>query len=397
LKHLHFDIISGISGDMTMAALLHLDPSQAALEQLKSAMQSMNLGEVSLSVETSQSNGITALRFNVDAQTAHHHHRSWKDIRELLEKADLSTAARQRAIEIFSGLAKVEAKIHGTSEQEVVFHEVGAVDSIADIVGCGLALEILKPDRITSAPPLLGSGVTRSQHGIIPVPAPATLELLTGIVTRGLELEAELTTPTGAAILSSQVDSFGSWPEMKILNVGYGAGSRTLDGRPNLLRVVFGETSTQPGDEILVEANIDDMNPEFFDHLMDRLLGSGAHDVWMQPVIMKKSRPAVTLSMLCHQDRLEELENILFKESSTIGVRRIPVTRRKLARRHETVDTRFGPVRLKISGEGDESWTVSPEYDDCRSLAQQSRVPIKEIYQAALAAWDDRSRNTDGT
>jgi uncharacterized protein (TIGR00299 family) protein len=375
---------------MTVAALLHVNPDQATVQHLQNVMQSMGLGEVSIETTTTQSHGITALRFIVTSTSPTHPHRPWRDIRKLLEKADLSAEARKRSIDIFLSLAKAEAEIHSTTPEEVIFHEVGAVDSIADVVGCSLAIEALNPDTITSSPPVLGRGVTRSHHGTIPVPAPATLELLKGIPTRGLEVEAELTTPTGAAILAAQVGSFTSWPDLKIQGIGYGAGSRTIEDRPNLLRVVFGEAQEHRRDEILVAANIDDMNPEFFEYLMDLLLGAGAHDVWMQPVIMKKSRPAVTLSMLCDEDSLEKLEGILLRESTTIGVRRIPVSRRKLARRRELVTTPFGEVRLKVSGEGDQVWTVSPEYDDCRSLAAKCKVPVKEVYQAALAAWKSK-------
>jgi len=256
-----------------------------------------------------------------------------------------------------------------------------------------LALDYLNVDKTTSSTPLLGRGITRSQHGPIPVPAPATLELMKGLPTRGLDVEAELTTPTGAAILASQVDVFTGWPDMEIERIGYGCGTRRIEGRPNLLRAVVGKLKTdEPGGELLVAANIDDMSPEYFEPLVERLLENGAHDVWMQPVIMKKSRPAVTLSLLCDESQVEGLERILFEESTTIGVRRIAVTRRKLARRHEPVKTPYGTVRMKVSGDGDAVLTVSPEHDDCKSLAADNRVPLKEVYRAALEAWSRGER-----
>jgi uncharacterized protein (TIGR00299 family) protein len=352
----------------------------------------MGLEDVEVASNEVRPHGIGAVRFTVSYQERGQPHRSWREVRALLDRAGLDPGARERAEAIFQRLAAAEARIHGTSEDEVVFHEVGAVDSIADIVGCAIALEQLKPDTITSSAPVLGGGTTRSHHGPIPVPSPATLELLKGIPTRGAGLDVELTTPTGAAILASQVGRFCSWPELRIAAIGYGAGTRELQDRPNLLRAILGESVAESkGEELLVEANIDDMNPEHYEHLMEQLLAGGAHDVWLQPVIMKKSRPAVTISVLCAEGRLEALEGILFRESTTIGVRRLPVWRRKLARRRDRVRTSFGDVHMKVSGEGGEDWTASPEYDDCRALALQHGVPLKAIFQAAMAAWHGKT------
>jgi pyridinium-3,5-bisthiocarboxylic acid mononucleotide nickel chelatase len=388
LKILHFDIVSGIAGDMTLGALLHLG---VPLDPLREAVRAMGLENISLEAKPASPNGIGAIRFQVHSGETGHEHRSWGDIRKLLGRAGLTPGARERAEDIFARLARVEGAIHGVDAQNVVFHEVGAVDSIADVVGVALALDFLGPDEISSSPTVLGHGLTKSQHGTIPIPAPATLELLKGIPARGTNLGVELTTPTGAAILASQVRRFSSWPDMILSRIGYGAGSRELEDRPNLLRVLLGEQKTeQTADEILLEANIDDMSPEYFDHLMERLLEAGAHDVWLQPVYMKKSRPAVTLSVLCNEGLLESLEKIVFTESTTIGLRRWVVTRRKLARRHETVQTAFGPVRIKVSGDGDQTMTASPEHDDCKKLAVSKKVPLKLVYEAAMQAWSGR-------
>lgn len=382
---LHFDIISGIAGDMTVGALLHLG---APLEPLRSALDAIGLSGVGLARRAASRNGIGCVEFVVDAPAETHAHRGWGEIRTLLSKAGLPPGARERAEAVFARLAEAEAAVHRRNPEDVQFHEVGAADSIADVVGCALAVDHLAPERITSSEPLLGHGVVNSRHGPIPVPAPATIELLKGVPTRSLALDAELTTPTGAAILVALVDEFGPWPRMTALEVGYGAGTRRIDGRPNLLRAVLGRAvAREGGAELLVESNIDDMSPEHFDYLMDKLIEAGAHDVWLQPVIMKKSRPAVTLSVLCDEEHREALERTIFEESTTIGIRRLAVARRKLARRSQTVQTDYGPVRVKIAGESGRVYTASPEYDDCRRLAAEHGVPLKTIYAAARAAW----------
>ncbi|MBW1807239.1 MAG: nickel pincer cofactor biosynthesis protein LarC [Deltaproteobacteria bacterium] len=384
MKILHFDNISGIAGDMAMGALLHLG---AGLDPLVEALQAMQLQGVGVSKAAAQAHGIGAIQFIVKQERKDYPHRSWQDIRGLIKKAGLPASARERAEGIFKKLAEAEALVHETDPEDIVFHEVGAVDSIADIVGCALAIDQFCPDQITSSPPVLGRGVVQSQHGPIPVPAPATLELLKSIPTRGLDIEGELTTPTGAAILASQVDKFTAWPSMVITKIGYGVGSKVFEGRPNVLRVVLGESPADQGDEFLVEANIDDMSPEMFEYLIACLFEAGAHDVWLQPVVMKKSRPAVTLAVLCDEKRLDSLERIIFIETTTIGLRRQKVERRKLSRRQESVQTDYGPVRIKIAGEGGEIWTASPEHDDCIKLAQENKVPLKTVYLQAMKAW----------
>ncbi len=350
----------------------------------------MGLAGVTLASEKVSVSGIGALRFVVGPDAGDEPHRSWADIQRLLEQAELSVGARRRAQDIFRRLAQAEATVHGVDPAQVHFHEVGAVDSIADIVGAALALDYFQADHISCAPILVGRGVVKCQHGFLPVPAPATAELLKALPSRGLDIEAELTTPTGAAIMAAQVDQCTPWPEMELEAIGYGAGTKSLPGRPNVLRVLLGQQTSVPGDEMVVEANIDDMSPEIYDHLLSRLFAQGAHDAWLTPIIMKKSRPAVTLTVLCHEAKLETLERIIFEETTTIGLRRHPVTRRKLPRKHETVSTAYGQVRIKIAGEGGEPWTVSPEHDDCRRCAEQKKVPLKEVYHAAMAAWRGR-------
>jgi len=383
VRVLHLDIISGISGDMTLGALVHLGFD---LEGLREALGRMGLDQVRICADVVRPQGIGAVRFSVACDAAEHHpHRSHRDIRRLLQQAHLTPGAHSRAEAMFGKLAQAEGKIHGMAEDEVVFHELGAVDSIADIVGCAMALDRLGLERITSSPPILGRGFTQSQHGVLPVPAPATLEVLCGVPTRGGEVEGEMTTPTGAVILATQVNAFGPWPDMVVRAIGYGAGTKTFPDRPNVLRLVLGEASAEPaGQELLVEVNIDNMIAEHFEHIMERLFAAGAHDVWFQPIIMKKSRPAVTLSVLCGQERLEDIELVIFRESTTIGVRHHAVTRRKLSRHHEEVATPFGTVRVKVSGEGGEVFSASPEYEDCRARATEHQVPLKAVAQAAM-------------
>jgi len=382
---LHLDLVSGIAGDMTLAALLDLG---AELAPLQGALERMGLEGVEVELATETVSGIRCRRLLVhERRPRHHQHRRWADIRNLLGRAGLPARARETAERVFARLAEAEARVHGSGVEEVTFHEVGAVDSIADIVGCALALEQLGAELVTASPPPLGSGVVDSQHGPLPVPAPATLELLRGLPVRHLEVDAELTTPTGAALVA-ELARVGSWPEMTVERIGYGAGSRRLPGRPNLLRAVLGRAREEDGgEEILLEANIDDMNPEFHPYLLELLLAAGAHDVWLQPITMKKARPAVTLSVLCARGRLAELSGIIFRESTTIGLRYQRVERLKLERRREQVQTPWGAVTVKLAGEGGRIYTAAPEYEDCRRLARQHGVPLRRVYEAARQAW----------
>lgn len=392
MRQLHFDLVSGIAGDMALGALLHLG---APLSPLQEALRAMGLRKTSVSANAVRPHGISAIRFCVSGEEEPHSHRSFAEIRGLISRAGLPPGARERAEAIFIRLAEAEARVHGTAIDDVVFHEVGAVDSIADVVGCALALDHFSPERITSTEPLTGFGITQSRHGSIPVPAPATLEILKGIRIRGVDLEAELTTPTGAAILATQVQQFTNRLDLIVESIGYGAGSREIPGRPNLLRALLGESTNPDSAELLIEGNIDDMSPAQFEHLLERLLEAGALDVWLQPVIMKKSRPAVVLGLLCEEARAAHLENIIFSESTTIGLRRQAISRRRLARRIETVSTPFGPVRVKIAGEGTAVFTVSPEYEDCRARALEHQVPLKTVFQAARTAWENQAHEVE--
>lgn len=383
MRTLHLDMISGIAGDMMLGALVHLG---FPLERLRQALDAMGLGEVGVRVEPAAHSGISALRFSVEAPGEETAERCYADIRRLLSSAQLPSGARQRAEAMFVRLAEAEARVHGTTPERIHFHEVGAADSIADIVGCALALDALDPEHISASTPVVGRGMVHSRHGPLPLPAPATVELLRGIRVRQLDLEGELTTPTGAAILATQVQRFTDTPELRVDKVGYGAGTLVLPGRPNLLRLLWGQDGGAAEQELLLEANIDDMNPQAFEHLMDRLFESGALDVWLQPVIMKKSRPGVVLALLCPASRAAALEALVFRESTTIGLRRRAVERTRLARSQFVVQTPFGEVRIKAAEHLGRTLRLTPEYEDCRRLAGEKGVALLEVIEAAQAA-----------
>jgi hypothetical protein len=395
MRVLHFDMPSGIAGDMALAALAQLG---APLDSLRAAIDRMGLAGVDIALEPAWPSQIAAQRARVSGAEGDHPHRDLAAVRALIDRAGLPADAHHRALAMFERLAQAEAAVHGTTPERVTFHEVGAVDSIVDVVGVALALDHLAPDRISASPAAVGSGWVDSQHGRLPLPAPATLELLRGLPLRGQAVAAELTTPTGAAILATQVDRFGAWPAMRLRAIGNGAGSRRLADRPNLLRIALGDSdAVELEDEILIEANIDDMNPEIYTHLIDRLLAAGAGDAWLTPVQMKKGRPAMVVAALCSTGRLAAVEQTLFSESTTIGLRRQPIDRRKLERRQAAVATPWGRVRIKVAGEAGRILTAAPEYEDCRTLADEAGVALREVYDAARAAWRERNRDTPAT
>ena len=384
MKVLYIDAFSGISGDMTVGALLALG---VPLDTIKDQLQLLPLGGYTVSAAARQVHGIGATKFNVEVTTHGHAHRPFRDIRSMLGGSRLDAAAQRIALAIFTKLAEAEGRVHGVAPDDVEFHEVGAVDSIVDIVGTAVGVTTLGIEVAYVSPLPLGSGIVQSQHGPLPVPAPATVELLRGFPTRPGDGEGELVTPTGAAIVAALATP-GPAPEIGIHAVGYGAGERTLKDRPNLLRLVLGERLDAPGHEdlLVVETNIDDLNPELYDHVMERLLSAGARDVYLAPVHMKKNRPGIVLSVLCGESERERLVAIMLNETSAIGVRYYPVRRRILDRTVKEVGTAYGAVRVKVALAPDGHENLAPEYDDCKRIAIQKGVPIKRVYQAALAA-----------
>ncbi len=386
-RHLHLDMPSGAGGDMLLAAFCDLGFS---LDPLREALVAMGLGAVDLSTETVAAGAIRALRFRVKTgqENGHGQHRAWRDIRAGLARADLNPAVLARVEAMFTKLAEAEGAVHGVPPEQVHFHEVGAVDSIADLLGLSLALEELRVESISATTPLLGQGLVQSQHGPLPLPAPATLACLVGLPIKRVALDAELTTPTAACFLATQVQTFGPPPVMRFIAVGYGAGSRSLPDRPNVLRAWLGESELSDDEQVWqVEVNIDDMTGEQLAYLMERLLDARALDVWFVPLTMKKSRPAVNLGLLCDESDREILEDLLLEESSSLGLRRWRVERRKLSRRIVRVVTDYGTVRVKLGGEPGPAQTVAPEFEDCKRLALAAGLPIKEVFAATQQAF----------
>jgi pyridinium-3,5-bisthiocarboxylic acid mononucleotide nickel chelatase len=387
----YLDAFSGISGDMTVGALVHIGLPLAVVEE---AIAALGLRDVALSVERVARSGITATKFHVRVHGEHpehahegHAHRPYVAIRTLLERSSLPARAKESALAIFARLAEAEGRVHGVAPDAVEFHEVGALDAIVDVVGAALGFAHLGIEALYAAPLPLGQGRVRSAHGPLPVPAPAVVELLAGRPVRLEDGAAELVTPTGAAIVAALART-EAVPEMRISAVGYGAGDRTLADRPNVLRILVGEPVVAPGTEdvVVLETTIDDMSPQLYEHVLERLLAAGARDAFLVPAIMKKSRPATVLRVLAAPGDRDRLAAIVFAETSTIGLRFTTWRRLVLPREERTVETPYGTVRVKIAHAPDGTPNVAPEFDDCRRLASERGVPLKLVHQAAMAA-----------
>lgn len=326
-------------------------------------------------------------------EEVHHHvHRTLPEIFALIDGSALTAAGKDRAKSLFTTLAEAESEIHGTPMSRVHLHEVGALDSIVDIVGTVHALDTLKPDRIVASPLNVGSGTIRTAHGVYPVPAPATARLLHGIPIYSGPQQTEMVTPTGALLIAAYARSFGPVPAMRISRVGYGAGTRDFPDTPNVLRVLFGEeASTAPSHSVVViEAEIDDMNPQIFGLLMESLLAAGALDVFYTPIQMKKNRPGTLLTIVASPATREPLTGIVFRETTTIGVRYREMTRECLDREAVTVATPHGAVRFKVAKRNGEILNASPEFDDCARIAREKNLPLKDVQAAAMKAFLER-------
>jgi pyridinium-3,5-bisthiocarboxylic acid mononucleotide nickel chelatase len=389
MRTAYLDAFSGLSGDMLVGALLDCG---ADFDAMHRALDSLPLRGYRLGRGVRTLSGIAAVKFDVEVNEPQPE-RHFGEIRAMIESAALLTAAvKSRAIAIFQALADAEARVHRTTPEEVHFHEVGAVDSIIDVVGTAWCLENLDVGAVLVSALPGGSGFARSQHGTIPVPAPATAELLAGFPIRLGDGAAEMVTPTGAAVLRALARPAAAALTFEVERVGYGAGARTLDDRPNVLRIMLGrEGATFDSDEMIeIAANIDDLNPQIYDHLMERLFAAGARDVTVTPTMMKKGRPAVTLGVIAEVASRDQLARIIFDETSTIGLRFHAVGRLKLAREIREVETRFGKIRVKVSGPNhgaeQEHITVSPEYDDCRRAAAEHRVALRVVMEEARDA-----------
>lgn len=389
----YFDCISGISGDMTLGALVDLGADVAAIE---SAVRSMGLPDLSIRSETVKKRGFRAISVHID-HPPEHAHRHLHHITEMIDRAtEVPPAAKETAHQIFQKVAEAEAKVHGSTLEKVHFHEVGAIDSIADIVGTAVAMHSLGIETVIASPIPTGTGEITIAHGRVSIPAPATAELLKGIPVVTSDIRAELTTPTGAAILKACATSFGPLPSMTMTAVGYGAGTMDLEVQANVLRVILGESDDQPvgltnkieSDHVVIlESNIDDSTPEQLADCATRLMSAGALDVFQTPCTMKKGRAGVTLTAMTTSNRASSLENIIFEHSTAIGIRRHQVDRHKLRREATVVDTEYGPVRGKVIElpNGNRRFTI--EDDDARNIATSSQTTATEIRRAALAAY----------
>ena len=418
----YLDCFSGISGDMFLGALIDAGVEARVLEDTVAAL---NI-EARLEISKVTRSGITATKVDVLASDAmehsrhehsrdghthnhkhghshehehsrgekhshsHEHTPGLKEIREIIGAAAISESAKTTAIAIFEALGTAEAKIHNMDIEKVHFHEVGALDALVDIVCAAVGAEALGVDEIVCSPLNVGGGTVKCAHGTLPVPAPATVELLKGASVYSSGMQAELVTPTGAAIVNTLVKRFDAFPEMKIEKSGYGAGTRDFPGHANVLRLTIGEAQPQiPGKTLqetisVLEANLDDMNPQVFGYVVDRLLEEGALDVFGLPVQMKKNRPGMLLTVLCQREDVSKLTDLIFKETTTLGVREREENRRILARKWITVGTRWGDIRLKVASMNGTVTNYAPEYEDCRKIAAANHVPLKSVMQEAM-------------
>lgn len=379
----YFDAFSGISGDMTVGALLHLG---VALEELQKELAKLPLSGYRISQEARFQSGIRATKFAVEV-TDPLSERSFRAIAQMLRESSLIPQVKETALRIFTVLAEAEGRVHGVLPGAVHFHEVGAVDSIVDIVGSAFCLHALGIEKIYASPLPMGKGFVPSRHGVLPIPAPATVELLKGLQVRLEDGTAEMVTPTGAAIIAA-IAQQGPIPQLQLTAVGYGAGERTLPDRPNLLRVLLATLVEAPREEqlLVLETNIDDLNPELYEHVMERLFAAGARDVCLLPVQMKKNRPGVMLWVLGEISDRERLSAIMFAETSTIGIRSYLVSRLALRRESREVNTPYGSIRVKFSYTPEGRVHAAPEYEDCKRIAKEKNVPLKVVYEESLLA-----------
>jgi uncharacterized protein (TIGR00299 family) protein len=382
----YFDCFSGISGNMVLGALLD---AGLELERLEAELACMPISGYKLKVETVKRRGIQGTHVEVEV-SEHGVERHLHHVEEIITGSGLPDQVKQRGLDIFRRLAQAEAKVHGAPIESIHFHEVGAMDAIVDVMGAAIGLGLLGVEQVYASPVHVGRGTVKCAHGVLPVPAPATLELLQGVPIYGRDVDAELVTPTGAAILTTVAESFGDVPPMRVRQIGYGAGTRELP-IPNLLRLSIGETdSVEAGYEkdtaTLIETNIDDMNPQWYEHVTARLFEAGALDVFLTPVQMKRGRPATQLSVLVTDDLVLKTLDVLFAETTTIGVRAHPVQRWKLTREVISVETDYGPIDVKVARRGETVLNITPEYRDCQRIAAELGVPLKQVHQATLEA-----------
>jgi pyridinium-3,5-bisthiocarboxylic acid mononucleotide nickel chelatase len=389
MKLAYFDCFSGISGDMTLGALVD---AGCAVEQLRSELRGLQVPGWELTAEKVWKSGMAATYVKVVTEDQSKH-RSLDAILEFLEKSQLAPVVRERAGGIFRKLGEAEARVHDVPLEKIHFHEVGAVDAIVDIVGACVGFHALGIEKFACSPLNVGGGTVKMAHGVLPVPAPATASLLQGKPTYSNGVQKELVTPTGAAIVATLCDVFGAQPAMSVGAIGYGAGTADLEGQPNVLRIMVGEAAEKTvagfDEEIaVIEANLDDMNPQIYGYFLEKALGAGALDVYTTPVQMKKNRPGTLLTVLCKPQDTNALMSLIFAETTTFGVRTYRAQRRVLPREWVNVGTEFGEVRIKVSRVNGRILHVAPEFEDCKKLAAEKDVPLQRVIAEALRGYE---------
>ena len=395
---LYFDCSCGASGDMIVGALIDVG---APFDKIREALDSLGVGHFHVTAEKVVKRGIGATQFRVHVEHEHRHpHRHLSDVLAIIERGALPAEVKAAAAETFRRIADCEAKIHGSTPDEVHFHEVGAVDSIADIVSAHYGLHLLGIERVVSSPLNVGSGVVNVAHGLMPVPAPATAMLLEGVPSYGSEVPHELVTPTGAALITQRASGYGPMPPMRILATGYGSGTRDLEDRANVLRAIIGEevdlrhqTVAQERDPTacckivtVIEFNVDDMNPELLPPLIADVIAKGARDAFFTPILGKKGRPGYLVTVLCDEPAVPDIAQTLFEGTTTFGLRMRQERRFCLEREWKQAATPWGPVRVKVGRYEGRVTSASPEFEDCRRVAEEAAVPVIRVYEAACAA-----------
>ncbi len=381
MKIAYFDCFSGASGDMILGALIDAGLSP---RQLKEELKKLKIPTLSLKTKRVLRGGLFGTRVLVEGKGEKKTHRTLKELFRIIDRSRLEPPIQEKTKKILERIASVESNIHRKPVEEIHFHEIGGLDSLVDIVGAVWGVEQLQIEKVYVSPVNVGSGLVKCEHGILPVPAPATLALMEGKPIYSSGIERELLTPTGAALLAFLGSEFGSLPRMRIEKVGYGAGKDDL-AQPNLLRLMIGRLEDLSENErvMIIETNIDDMNPQFYEYVMDKLLGMGALEVFLTPLLMKKNRPATLLTILSSPDHLSPIIDFLMKETTTIGVRWREETRCCAARQVISLETKYGPLRFKLASWKGEPINLSPEYEDCKKLALTQNVPLKQIYEEA--------------
>ncbi|MBI2654751.1 nickel pincer cofactor biosynthesis protein LarC [Candidatus Woesearchaeota archaeon] len=385
MKIIYFDCFSGISGDMIIGALLDLGLN---LKYLEKELKKLKLQDYKIEAKKIVKNGISATKFKVieKKHDGHHNERNITEINSIIQKSKLNKNIKNTIKRIFLKIAVAEAKVHKTSISKVHFHEIGAVDTIIDIAGAVIGFNKLGIKKIYCSKLNVGTGFVEFSHGKWPVPAPATAEMLKGVPIYNNNIKSELVTPTGAAIITTLVKNFGEMPAMKLEKIGYGAGTKELS-QPNVLRIFYGELDLNFGafdDKIMVmEANIDNMNPEIFPYVIERMMNNGALDAYTMPMEMKKGRHGIKITALCDKKDIYKLSKILFEETTTLGIRIFPAGRKKLEREIKTINIKYGKIRVKISRLNGKIKNMAPEYEDCVKIARNKKIPLKEIYKEA--------------